>query len=164
MGKSQVGPRKCRIALQRAHHRHGGAHFRRDCQRHRKSRSGRSPRRWQYERGLHGVSSTRCLRCLLWTRFRQRVQSRRLVDGRRGISDPPFGKLQQLRAIAHRNRSQRLLGISVTGNAATATLATKASTLSQGGGNGTAMTFTWAGQGGQPTWLWGSNDGANVYV
>ena len=55
-------------------------------------------------------------------------------------------------------------GISVTGNAATATLATKASTLSQSGGNGTAMTFNWAGQGGQPTWLWGSNDGSNIYV
>jgi hypothetical protein len=41
----------------------------------------------------------------------------------------------------------------------------KASTLAQGGGNGTAMTFNWAGQVGQPSWLWGSNDGAttNVY-
>lgn len=49
-------------------------------------------------------------------------------------------------------------------NAANATLATKASTLSQGGGNGTAMTFNWSGQNGQPTWLWGSNDGTNHYV
>ena len=54
--------------------------------------------------------------------------------------------------------------INITGNAATATLATKASTLSQGGGNGTGMTFNWSGQGGQPTWLWGSNDGTNIYV
>jgi hypothetical protein len=53
---------------------------------------------------------------------------------------------------------------SVTGNAATATLATKTSTLSQGGGNGTGMTFNWSGQSGQPTWLWGSNDGTNIYV
>ena len=53
---------------------------------------------------------------------------------------------------------------SCSGNAATATLATKASTLSQGGGNGTGMTFNWSGQGGQPTWLWGSNDGTNIYV
>lgn len=53
---------------------------------------------------------------------------------------------------------------SCTGNAATATLATKASTLSQGGGNGSAMTFNWAGQSGQPSWLWGSNDGVNIYV
>jgi hypothetical protein len=51
-----------------------------------------------------------------------------------------------------------------TGNAATATLATKASTLSQNGGNGTAMTFNWSGQVGQPTWLWGSNDGTNHFV
>ena len=26
------------------------------------------------------------------------------------------------------------------------------------------MTFNWSGQGGQPTWLWGSNDGSNIYV
>lgn len=51
-----------------------------------------------------------------------------------------------------------------TGHAATATLAAKASTLSQGGGNGTAMTFNWSGQGGQPTWLWGGSDGSNHYV
>ena len=56
-------------------------------------------------------------------------------------------------------------GINISGNAATATLASKASTLSQGGGNGTAMTFNYAGQTGQPTWLWGTNDGVttNVY-
>lgn len=40
----------------------------------------------------------------------------------------------------------------------------KASTLAQGGGGGTAMTFNWAGQSGQPSWLWGSNDGSNIYV
>ena len=51
-----------------------------------------------------------------------------------------------------------------SGNAASATLASKASTLAQGGGNGTAMTFNWAGQAGQPTWLWGSNDGTSHYV
>lgn len=42
--------------------------------------------------------------------------------------------------------------------------ATKASTLSQNGGSGTGMTFNWNGQGGQPSWLWGSNDGTNIYV
>jgi hypothetical protein len=51
-----------------------------------------------------------------------------------------------------------------SGNAATATLAAKASTIANGGGNGTAMTFNWSGQGGQPTWLWGGNDGATMYV
>ena len=56
---------------------------------------------------------------------------------------------------------------SCTGNsnsANSATLAAKASTLSQSGGNNTAMTFNWSGQGGQPTWLWGGNDGVNHYV
>ena len=49
-------------------------------------------------------------------------------------------------------------------NAANATLATKASTLAQNGGTGTGMTFNWSGQSGQPTWLWGGNDGTNMYV
>ena len=53
---------------------------------------------------------------------------------------------------------------SCTGNSATTTLATKSSTLSAGGGNGTAMTFNWSGQSGQPTWLWGGSDGSNMYV
>jgi hypothetical protein len=55
-------------------------------------------------------------------------------------------------------------GISVSGNAASATLAAKASTVSRDGGNGTNMTFYWVGQTGQPSWLWGSNDGSNLYV
>lgn len=48
--------------------------------------------------------------------------------------------------------------------AASATLAAKASTLSAGGGNGTGMTFNWAGLGGQPQWVWGGNDGVNMNV
>ena len=55
-------------------------------------------------------------------------------------------------------------GINVTGSSATTTLAAKASTLAQGGGNGAAMTFNWSGLGGQPTWLWGGSDGVNFYV
>jgi hypothetical protein len=46
-------------------------------------------------------------------------------------------------------------------------LATKASTLSNGGSSGNAMTFHYSGQGGQPTYVWGSNDasgGNNNYV
>lgn len=54
-------------------------------------------------------------------------------------------------------------GTSLSGTAASLT-AGKASTLAQGGGTGTAMTFNWSGQAGQPSWLWGSNDGANHYV
>jgi hypothetical protein len=49
----------------------------------------------------------------------------------------------------------------LTGNASTST---KASTLAQNGGSGTGMTFYWSGQGGQPNWLWGGNDGTNHYV
>ena len=37
-----------------------------------------------------------------------------------------------------------------------------ASTLKRSDGN--AMTFNWTGQTGQPSWLWGSNDGINQYV
>jgi len=49
--------------------------------------------------------------------------------------------------------------------ASSATLATKASTLAQGGSNGTAMTFNYSAQSGQPTALWGTSDGVttNVY-
>lgn len=43
-------------------------------------------------------------------------------------------------------------------------LSYKASTLSQGGGDGLAMTFNYVGQAGQPTWVWGTNDGTSVNV
>ena len=45
--------------------------------------------------------------------------------------------------------------IGVSGNAATA------SKLNSTGGAGT---YNWSGQAGQPTWLWGGNDGTNFYV
>lgn len=57
-------------------------------------------------------------------------------------------------------------GISITGNAATASSAvsaTKANTVAQGG-TGAGMTFNWSGQPGQPTGLWGGSDGINHYV
>ena len=47
------------------------------------------------------------------------------------------------------------------GSASTATLATK---LGQSGSTSTGMTFYWNGQSGQPSWLWGGNDGSNMYV
>lgn len=53
-----------------------------------------------------------------------------------------------------------ILANSISGNAATAT---KASTLAQGN-TGNPMTFNWSGQDGQPSWLWGGNDGTNMYV
>lgn len=39
-----------------------------------------------------------------------------------------------------------------------------AARLGRGGDANAPMTFHWNGQGGQPTWLWGGNDGANMYV
>jgi hypothetical protein len=57
-----------------------------------------------------------------------------------------------------------IIGANTITNATNATLATKASTLSQSGGTGAAMTFNWSGVSGQPNWLWGSNDGTNIYV
>lgn len=30
--------------------------------------------------------------------------------------------------------------------------------------DGAGINFNWSGQGGQPTWLWGGNDGVNMYV
>jgi hypothetical protein len=46
----------------------------------------------------------------------------------------------------------------------TGATAAKASTLSSGGGNGTAMTFNWNGQAGTPSYVWGGSDGVNMYV
>lgn len=46
-----------------------------------------------------------------------------------------------------------------------ATNAVSAQYLRQSGGAGAAnMTFNWSGQGGQPSWLWGGNDGFSHYV
>lgn len=47
------------------------------------------------------------------------------------------------------------------GNASTSTTAAK---LGRGGNTGVPMTFNWSGQNGQPSWLWGGNDGSNMYV
>ena len=42
--------------------------------------------------------------------------------------------------------------------------ATVAQTLGRGGNATIPMTFYWSGQSGQPTWLWGGNDGTSMYV
>ena len=49
-------------------------------------------------------------------------------------------------------------------NATTAGTATTAAKLGRSGDTGAPMTFNWSGQGGQPSWLWGGNDGSNMYV
>ena len=48
--------------------------------------------------------------------------------------------------------------------AGTAGTATTAAKLGRNGDTGIPMTFNWSGQGGQPSWLWGGNDGSNMYV
>ena len=50
------------------------------------------------------------------------------------------------------------------GTASTADRATTSSKLGRGGDNNNPMVFNWVGQGGQPSWLWGGNDGTNMYV
>ena len=47
------------------------------------------------------------------------------------------------------------------GNADTSTVAAK---LGRGGNTSLPMTFNWSGQGGQPTWLWGGENGTDMYV
>jgi hypothetical protein len=47
--------------------------------------------------------------------------------------------------------------INITGNAVSAGLATKASTLASGGGGGGPMVFTFGDGGGSPFWVWGNN-------
>ena len=49
-------------------------------------------------------------------------------------------------------------------NATTAGTATTAAKLGRDGNTGLPMTFIWSGQGGQPSWLWGGNDGSDMYV
>lgn len=48
--------------------------------------------------------------------------------------------------------------------ASTATSATTASHVGLGGDVKNPMTFNWSGQSGQPSWLWGSNNGTDVKV
>ena len=49
----------------------------------------------------------------------------------------------------------------LNGNASSATTAAK---LGRSGDTAYPMTFYWSGQSGQPSWLWGGNDGTNMYV
>jgi hypothetical protein len=53
--------------------------------------------------------------------------------------------------------------ISISGNAGTASAAAISATLRQSG-TGSGMTFNWSGQPGQPSWMWGGDAPANMYV
>ena len=50
------------------------------------------------------------------------------------------------------------------GTADAAGVASVAATLAQNGNSNVPMTFHWSGQPGQPKWLWGSDDGKDIYV
>jgi hypothetical protein len=77
------------------------------------------------------------------------------------IIDALDGTSTTVTVVATGSFSGSLTG-NIVGTASVATLATKASTLSQGGGNGVAMTFASTLPGGQPTYLWGTNDAVSV--
>ena len=55
-------------------------------------------------------------------------------------------------------------GLSFSKSAISANLNGTTSTLGRNGDVYTPMTFYWSGQSGQPSWLWGSNDGTSTYV
>lgn len=55
----------------------------------------------------------------------------------------------------------KTLQANLAGNASTSSTSAQ---LARDGDTRYPMTFHWAGQGGQPTWLWGGNDGTNMYV
>lgn len=50
------------------------------------------------------------------------------------------------------------------GSASTATKATTAAKLARSGNTSYPMTFNWSGKSGQPTWLWGGENGTDMYV
>lgn len=52
----------------------------------------------------------------------------------------------------------------LSGNANTAGYATTAGRAYPRRSDGADLNFYWSGQGGQPPWLWGGNDGVNMYV
>lgn len=52
----------------------------------------------------------------------------------------------------------------LSGNANTSGYATTAGRAYPRRSDGADLNFYWSGQGGQPTWLWGGNDGVNMYV
>ena len=79
-------------------------------------------------------------------------------DGTRGI----FDSRSSSRVITARDtvESHTFYG-NITGGAATATCA---GALGQAGDTSKPMYFNWSGRDGQPTWLWGGEDGTNMYV
>ena len=69
-------------------------------------------------------------------------------------------------ALSHTHTKSQITDFptSLPANGGTADTATTAAKLGRYGNTGLPMTFNWSGQGGQPSWLWGGNDGSNMYV
>jgi hypothetical protein len=59
------------------------------------------------------------------------------------------------------NYGNAIVGGNLTVSGTITGTATKANTINN---SGNTLTFNWSGQAGQPTWLFGSNDGVNAYV
>lgn len=65
-------------------------------------------------------------------------------------------------AFAAASHTHNYAGSGSAGGAANS--AVVAAKLGRGGNTGVPMVFNWAGQSGQPPWLWGGSDGTNMYV
>lgn len=95
-----------------------------------------------------------------------------IADGGTGASDAATARTNLAVPGLTGTGASGTWGINITGNAATASNATNATNATYATTAGTANAVTWAnvsgkpfsysGQAGQPTWLWGTNDG-NTY-
>lgn len=65
---------------------------------------------------------------------------------------------------ADNNTTTQQIYISGTTGRIHANLEGTAKYLGRGGDPALSMVFNWSGQSGQPSWLWGGNDGTNMYV
>lgn len=70
-------------------------------------------------------------------------------------------ELGYLTGVASSIQTQLNNKLALNGNAVTSSVAAK---LARGGDTSIPMTFNWSGKDGQPTWLWGGEDGLNMYV
>lgn len=74
------------------------------------------------------------------------------------------GKISSVLGLTKDNYGGKADTAGTADSATTAGTATTAAKLGRSGDTGVPMTFNWSGQGGQPSWLWGGNDGSNMYV
>ena len=74
------------------------------------------------------------------------------------------GKISSVLGLTKDNYGGKASTAGTADSATTAGTATTAAKLGRNGNTGIPMTFNWSGQGGQPSWLWGGEDGSNMYV